>query len=254
MYDRIKKEYPYLYETHLHTAEGSACGRNTGREMAAACKEYGYTGIFVTDHNWGGNTAVDREKPWDEWVNEFCKGYEGAKEEGDRIGLDVFFGYEAGFYGTEFLIYGIDKTWMLENPAIRQADVKMQYDLVHAGGGMVIHAHPYREEAYIPEVRLFPEWVDGVEGVNAMHSNPHSLAHNDPNFDTKAVVYAEKHHLPMTAGSDIHRTELLGGGVAFRRKLTSAADYIQAVLSGEDYVLTNGEYWYRKDGKRLEME
>ena len=148
---------------------------------------------------------------------------------------------------------GVDKEWMLENPAIWRADVKEQYELVHAAGGMVIHAHPYREEDYIPEVRLFPEWVDGVEGINATHSSSRSLAHNDPNFDTKAIAYAAKHHLPMTAGSDIHRTTLLGGGVAFRRKLTSAADYITAVLSGEDYVLTNGEYWYSKEGERLEM-
>ena len=197
--------------------------------------------------------SVDRKKTWEEWVGEFCTGYENAKAEGDRIGLDVFFGYEAGFCGTEFLIYGVDKEWMLENPAIWRADVKEQYELVHAAGGMVIHAHPYREEDYIPEVRLFPEWVDGVEGINATHSSSRSLAHNDPNFDTKAIAYAAKHHLPMTAGSDIHRTTLLGGGVAFRRKLTSAADYITAVLSGEDYVLTNGEYWYSKEGERLEM-
>lgn len=249
--DKIKKEYPYLYETHLHTSEASACGASTGQEMARACKEYGYTGIFVTDHNWGGNTAVDRSLPWDEWVNEFCKGYENAKAEGDKIGLDVFFGYEAGFHATEFLLYGIDKEWMLANPDIRQADIEEQYKLVHANGGMVIHAHPYREEGYIPEVRLFPEWVDGVEGVNAMHSNFHSRAHNDPEFDKRAIAYAEKHHLPITAGSDIHATNLLGAGVAFKRKLASPADYIKAVLSGEDYVLTNGEFWYNKEGKVL---
>lgn len=249
--DKIKKEYPYLYETHLHTSEASACGASTGQEMARACKEYGYTGIFVTDHNWGGNTAVDRSLPWDEWVNEFCKGYENAKAEGDKIGLDVFFGYEAGFHATEFLLYGIDKEWMLANPCIRQADIEEQYRLVHANGGMVIHAHPYREEGYIPEVRLFPEWVDGVEGVNAMHSNSHSKAHNNPEFDKRAISYAREHKLPMTAGSDIHATNLLGAGVAFKRKLASPADYIKAVLSGEDYVLTNGECWYNKEGKVL---
>ena len=249
--DKIKKEYPYLYETHIHTSEGSACSIATGQEMARACKEYGYTGIFITDHNWGGNTAVDRSLPWDEWVNVFCKGYENAKAEGDKIGLDVFFGYEAGFHGTEFLLYGIDKEWMLANPGIRQADIEEQYKLVHANGGMVIHAHPYREEGYIPEVRLFPEWVDGVEGVNAMHSNSHSRAHNNPEFDKRAIAYAKKHHFPMTAGSDIHTTNLFGGGVAFKRKLASPADYIKAVLSGEDYVLTNGECWYNKEGKVL---
>lgn len=246
MYDKIREKYPYFYETHLHTSQGSACGHNTGREMARACREYGYSGIFITDHNWGGNTAIDRNLPWDEWVDEFCKGYEDAKEEGDRIGLDVFFGYEAGFEGTEFLIYGIDKAWMHAHPAIRRADIEQQYRLVHADGGMVIHAHPYREEGYIPEIRLFPEWVDGVETVNAMHTNSRSKAHNDPSFDTKAAVFARKHRLPVTAGSDIHEKALLGAGIAFKKKLTSPADYIKAILSGEDYVLTNGECWYNK--------
>lgn len=251
IHDKVKDVYPYFYETHLHTAEGSACGHASGREMARACKEYGYTGIFVTDHNWGGNTAVDRAKPWKEWVNEFCKGYENAEAEGKRIGLDVFFGYEAGYRGTEFLLYGIDKDWMLANPGIRQANIEQQYRMVRQNGGMVIHAHPYREEGYIPEVRLFPEWVDGVEGVNAMHSNLRSRAHFDPAFDERAIRYAGEHELPMTAGSDIHFTDLLGGGIAFRRRLASSGDYVRAILGGEDYVLTNGEYWYRKDGSRL---
>lgn len=251
MSDRIRKEYPFLYETHLHTSEASACAVNTGKEMAKACKEYGYTGIFVTDHNWGGNTAIDKRKPWDEWVNEFCTGYENAKAEGDKIGLDVFFGYEAGFHGTEFLLYGIDKEWMLAHPAIRHADIEEQYRLIHQNNGMVIHAHPYREEGYIPEVRLFPEWVDGVEGVNAMHSHSKSRAHHHPEFDVKAIAYAGIHHFPLTAGSDIHNTNILGAGVAFKRRLTSAADYVKAVLSDEDYVLTNGECWYNKEGKTL---
>ena len=87
------KDYPYLYETHLHTSQASACARYTGAEMAKACKAAGYTGIIVTDHNWGGNTAVNRMLPWRTWVNEFAKGYEDAARMGKRIGLDVFFGY-----------------------------------------------------------------------------------------------------------------------------------------------------------------
>ena len=36
-----RKEYPYLYETHLHTMEGSACAHCSGEEMAKACKAAG---------------------------------------------------------------------------------------------------------------------------------------------------------------------------------------------------------------------
>jgi hypothetical protein len=244
----IREQYPYLYETHLHTSEVSACARSTGAEMARACKEYGYAGIFVTDHHFGGNTRVDRSLPWEEWVDRFCEGYEHVKAEGDRIGLDVFFGYESGFHATEFLIYGVDKEWMKSHPELRGGTIEEQYRLVHEAGGMVVHAHPYREEDYIPEIRLFPQWVDAVEGVNATHSNTKSMAHNDPAYDERAIAYAKEHKLPMTAGSDIHTTALFGGGVAFQRKLDSAQDYKKAILGGEDYVLTNGEVWYDKFG------
>ena len=126
-----------------------------------------------------------------------------------------------------------------------------QYRLIHQAGGMVIHAHPFREEAYIPEIRLFPNAVDGVEGINATHSNPLSPSHNNPEFDVLAVNYAREHGLPMTAGSDIHSSSLFGGGVAFARKITSAQDYCQAILGGEDYILTNGAVWYDKNGNSI---
>lgn len=244
----VREQYPYLYETHLHTSESSACARSTGAQMARACKEYGYTGIFVTDHNWGGNTATDRSLPWEQWVDAFVLGYENAKAEGDRIGLDVFFGYEAGYHGTEFLLYGVDAGWMKAHPQIQTATVEEQYRLVHEAGGLVIHAHPYREEFYIPEIRLYPEWVDGVEGINATHSNPKSTGHNNPAYDERAIKYARLHNLPMSAGSDIHGTNLFGGGVAFRRRLSSAKDYVHAILTGEDYVLTDGAKWYDRCG------
>lgn len=252
MKSEILKQYPYLYETHLHTRQGSACGANTGYDMAKAAHEAGYAGIIVTDHNWGGNTAIDRSLPWEEWVLQFEKGYLDAKRYGDAHDFDVFFGYEAGFQGTEFLIYGVDAKWMLDHPEIRTATVEEQYLLIHEAGGMVIHAHPYREEWYIPEIRLFPEHVDGVEGVNATHSCHLSGCHNDPRYDVRAIGYANEHKLPMTAGSDIHSTLMFGGGTAFKRRLTSIQDYCKAILSGEDYVLTNGDEMFDKYGNRID--
>lgn len=245
------KDYPYLYETHLHTCQSSACAHNTGYEMAKAAHEMGYAGIIVTDHNWGGNTSVNRKLPWKEFVETFAKGYLAAKSYGDTHDFDVFFGYEAGFRGTEFLIYGIDPDWMIAHPEIKTATIEEQYQLIHAAGGMVIHAHPFREEPYIPEIRLLPEYVDGVEGINATHSNKKSLGHNDPAYDSRAISYANEHHLPLSAGSDIHTTNLFGGGVAFKRRLTSIQDFCKAIKSGEDYVLTNGDYVADKFGNKL---
>lgn len=246
-----REDYPYLYETHMHTSESSKCASSTGAEMARACKGAGYTGIIVTDHNWYGNNCIDRSLPWNRWVEEFCKGYEHAKEWGDQNDLQVFFGYEANYRGTEFLIYGVDKQWMKEHPQIKDATIEEQYRLIHEVGGLVIQAHPFRKEDYIPEICLFPEWSDGAEGINATHSCHLSKSHNQPEWDDMAIRYCKVNGLPMTAGSDVHTTGIFGGGVAFRRKLTSIQDYCHAIVSGEDYILTNGDTWFAKTGEPL---
>lgn len=235
------KRFPYLYETHLHTMEGSACAHNTAAEMVYAYKRAGYTGIMVTDHFFYGNTSVDRSLSWQDWVEAYCKGYENAKKAGDEIGLQVFFGWEASYQGTDFLVYGLDKEWLLKHPEIKDAGIEEQYRLVHADGGMVIHAHPYREAFYIPEIRLFPEYVDAVEGLNASHKNSEKRTEDGrPLYDAQAQEYAAKYDLPMTGGSDIHSINLLGGGMAFERKLTDVFDYMKAVRNREGRLLEAG--------------
>ncbi len=251
---KIHPEFPYVYETHLHTCEASACGRSTGAEMARACYEAGYTGIFVTDHFVYGNTCVDRSLPWSEWVELFCKGYEHAKEEGDKLGLQVWFGWEANYQATEFLIYGLDKQWLLDHPEIRDCTIPEQFELVNGSGGLVVHCHPYREEWYIPEVRLFPEYIHAVETANATHTSARSTSHNSAEFDVKATEYAKKHNFPMTGGSDIHYTDLFYGGVAFQRKLTDPLDYKKALLNREPrLLLTGNETLLGEDFHRAEI-
>lgn len=245
------KEYKYLYETHLHTNQGSACGQNSGVEMAKAAKEYGYAGIIVTEHNWGGNTCVPRELPWDEWVDLFIKGYEGALEYGKEHDLDVFWGYEAGYNATEFLIYGVSPEWLKEHPEMKEAGIPEQFEIITKAGGLVVHAHPYREEWYIPEIRLFPEYVHAVEGINATHSNHKSKSHNDPEYDARGIAYANEHHFPMTAGSDVHSVNMFGGGVLFKKRIKSTQEYKKMILSG-DYMLTNGDVVYDRFGNVVE--
>lgn len=230
----------YLYETHMHTSEGSACAHNNGREMARAFADAGYTGIIITDHFFYGNTAVDRKLSWSEWVEKYCLGYEHAKEEGDKLGLQVFFGWESGYQGTEFLIYGPDKQWLLAHPEIKDATIAEQFSLVHEGGGIVCHAHPFREASYISDIRLFPEYVDAVEGVNASHSSFAKRSLQHPEYNERALIYAEEHNFPLTAGSDQHNTDMIWGGMVFPRKLTDIRDFNRAVLNREALQLLDG--------------
>lgn len=246
-----REHYPYLYETHMHTNLVSACAWNTPEEMALAAKKAGYAGIFITEHNWRGNSCIDRSIPWPQWIDRMAQSYYDAKKVGDEIGLSVFFAYEAGFFdlphhGAEFLIYGLTPEWLKAHPELRDMDAPEHLALVRGAGAMAVHAHPFRWAPYIPQVFLLPEHVDAVEAINAAHSNSRYGAERAP-CDADAIAYARQHDFPMTAGSDIHNSDLLGGGVAFKRPITSVADYCRAILGREDYVLTNGEsVWDRK--------
>ncbi|MGN0401622.1 MAG: PHP domain-containing protein [Acetatifactor sp.] len=236
---KMKDRKSYLYETHLHTSEGSACARSTGAEIAKAYSKAGYAGIIVTNHFFYGNTAVDRSLPWEQWVEGYCLGYEEAKKEGDKLGLQVFFGWESGYGGPEFLVYGLDKAWLLCHQEIKDATVEEQYELVHEGGGIVIQAHPYREAPYIHKIALFPDYVDGVEGYNASHSSL-ALSKRHPEYNDRAVAYAGEHRFPMTAGSDQHSTGMLWGGMEFSRRLKDIQDFNHAVLNREALRLLDG--------------
>jgi histidinol phosphatase-like PHP family hydrolase len=220
----------YRYETHLHTREASACAICSGAEQARYYKAAGYAGIIVTDHFFNGNSSVPRELVWEERIDLFCKGYENAKAEGDKIGLSVFFGWEAGFKGTEFLIYGLDKAWLKSHPDILAWSVEEQYRRVHEDGGYVVHAHPFRVRPYIKEVRLYPDYVDAVEAINVGHRNEE--------FDRQAAVYAKKHKLPVTAGTDAHGFENMHSGLAFHHKIEDIGGFIESIKSGR-YELIN---------------
>lgn len=240
-----REQYPYLYETHLHTSMVSACAHNTPEEMVRAAKRAGYTGIFVTEHNWRANSCIDKTLPWEAWIDAMAGSYYAAKAEGEKVGLQVFFAYEAGFHGTphhgaDFLVYGLSPQWLKAHPQLRDMGVKEHLQFVRSAGAMVIHAHPYREAAYIPQVFLFPEDVDGVEVLNGAHSSPKSGNHNSLKADQLAAEYARAQGLPMTAGSDIHCADLFGGGVALRQPIYSPEDYCAVIRQDWDRVLTNG--------------
>ena len=213
----------YLYETHLHTSQGSACGVSRGRDYVQSYQDLGYTGIIVTDHFFGGNCAINRKLPWENFVNGFCRGYEEAREEGARRGLNVFFGWEQTFEGDDYLVYGLDKEWLLKHPEVCHWTRKEQIEEVRRYGGCVVQAHPFRQYYYIYRLRL-SSCVDGVEAANSG---------NERAYDALAWAYAKKVKVTATAGSDIHSVEDIRPdsvfGVYLDKKMETISDYVDAV-------------------------
>jgi len=218
----------HLYETHLHTSLSSACGASRGSEYIKMYKDIGYSGIIITDHFYNGNTAISKTLPWKEWVNRFYFGYEEARNEGERQGFDVFFGWEETFDGCDdYLVYGLDKEWLLENPQARNWSRIEQYKTVRAAGGCVIQAHPFRQRSYINRVVLSTGCVDGVEAANA--------GNGEPSFDALAMRYAQKLKLPYIAGSDVHYADQIKCGDIFgvflKEKVNSIDGFVNAVCN-----------------------
>lgn len=224
----------YKYELHMHTKEGSACGKTSGADMVDFYMENGYAGMIVTDHFYHGNTAPDRSLPWKEFVAQYAKGYHSAHKAAEGKDFDVFFGVEVkGRDWDEYIILGLAPEWYSNHPELRDAVGTEFLDIVRDAGAFVIHAHPYRERSYMlsKTVALFPDRVDAVEVRNC--GNP-------PEVDRRALEYAKEIGLPMTGGSDNHnadREEVPLSGIALPFRCRTLSALTEAIRDKKHRVL-----------------
>ena len=214
----------YLYETHAHTCTGFPCGKNTGDELARYFKELGYTGMILTDHILRSEAeSVSTKAAWEARVNRLCLGYEMAKAEGERIGLDVFQGWEYGEGWNHFLCYGLGRDWLMANPDCLQWDPVKYLHEIRAAGGFVVQAHPFREG--VTSYLLVPQETDGVEVISASRSDE---------ANRHAEDYCRSYGKIRHAGTDIHWLNYPRlSGVEGKRRFADLRDYIEGLKAGE---------------------
>lgn len=212
----------YLYETHLHTSAVSACASSSPAQQVQAYKEKGYTGIIITDHFVNGNSKCSPNLPWDKKMAFFIAGYQEAKKEGERCGLDVFLGWEYCLYGTEFLTYGLSFDFLLAHPGIDKMTVNEYSALVRKNKGYLAQAHPFRQDSWIKNPwPVEASLMDGIEVYNA--KMPYET-------NAKAYAFARKHNLPVQAGSDSHHIDSsFASGIILNNKAKSIFDIIDAI-------------------------
>lgn len=224
----------YTYEVHLHTDESSICGRTPAREYIPFYIDQGYDGIVVTDHFYGNPSYVpNRSDPWQKQVDEYCRGYEEALDEGIRRGLKVFFGIEQQFANDECLIYGPDKQWLLDHPDMPHWNRRQLYDEVEKIGGCIVLAHPFRVRDYVKKISL-NTCVHAVEIFNRA---------NRPVDDAYAAAYADHYHYPVTAGSDMHDIKKPDHlyGVIFDEPWQDLFSYVNAIRQRRPFGLKADE-------------
>lgn len=222
----------YKYETHLHTSPVSRCAKATVEESLEFYKKAGYDGVFITNHFLDGNINVDKSRPYEEQLEFYFSDYEKALELSKTVGIKVFGGVELSYWGTDFLVYGLDKKWFLAHPEIMSMKRSEELTFMMENGALIIQAHPFREASYMDHIRLFPRHVHGVEIFNV---------HRSEEENNMAKTYCEYYDLIKFAGSDNHtaskQKEL--AGVCFEEPICSIEDFIEKVKSGKAQIFTD---------------
>ena len=233
----------YFYDLHVHSKECSGCAASTAPEQVIAAKNAGYSGFALTNHFLTGNNCVPKELSWEERVLYYWNAYLDAKKVGDEIDFDVFFGIEHNYgHAQEILIYGIDLDFLVSNPDFCSLSGEEICDRVHAVGGFVSHAHPFRERSYIPkgDYQMDFSYLDAIEIYNSG---------NLENEDIRAQELCKRLDIAYTAGNDLHWTEHLAtfpnAGLVFDHRLRTNEDLLDALRSRKGVLRHSGDRFFK---------
>ena len=223
----------YYYELHMHTSDTSRCGRSPAADMVAAYRQKGFTGVVVTDHLMNVQSHAEPETDWNRRVEKQLAGYYAALEAGEKLGLTVYCGWELTYQDNaeDYLTLGLSPQFLYDHPWLERYDIERYRDAVHAAGGILVRAHPYRRAWYIKKPYVEREGIsDAIEVFNGGNS---SQEEND-----MALAYAQKHNMPMTGGSDAHHVdETARGYIALEKKAESYAELCEAIRTGKAIVM-----------------
>lgn len=230
-------ERQYKYEMHLHTRACSGCAKSSGEEFVEKAKKLGFAGFVITNHFYHGNSAIDRNLPWRDFVGGYAKDYENVKKYAEKYDIDVLFGVEEGYgeRGNHALIYGLSPDVIADAPEFKDMSIAELSAFVHKNGGFLAFAHPYRDLSDLDAPQPYPDmrYGDAIEVFNAGNSAESNRA---------AFEYAERTGVQTISGSDTHQTSSFGqGGLIFSRRLYTSENLVRDLFE-KRYRLIITEY------------
>lgn len=189
-------------DIHVHTSTYSPCGRSTPDEMIRRAMALGLDGLVLTEHNvlW----------PDDE-LERLRARYPGIRLFG---GIEV-----TSEAGDHYLVYGTRDGACIRQGLPGEEIVRG----VHARGGVVVLAHPYR---YGPGV---PAWLEEwpVDGIEICSNNMLNYAHE------RAVALCRRVGIRPVAASDGHHVDTVGlYGLRMHCAIETDRDLCGALLDG----------------------
>lgn len=213
-------------EMHVHTSEVSPCACVKAKDIVVLYRQAGYDAIVVTDHF--NNYVLEQYKGSEKQkVERYLKGYLKAKEEGERIGLKVFFGIESHLLPerADFLFYGATPDFLLEYPKLYELSQKEAFEVCCRHGILFLQAHPFRHQG-----PRNPEYMHGMEVYNGNLRNP---SHNA----LTAQFVRQYPQFILTSGSDFHMYEDVGCGGMFLPDISDETELAKVLKEGSDVSL-----------------
>lgn len=209
-------------DLHVHTKYSGDSTSEPVKIMKYALKR-GLDGVAVTDHN-------------------TTKGWKDMVDTGKEFDLEVVRGVEAlvDYNGERFEILGL---FMKEDVETRE--LYKFLDQVKEQGGITSIPHPFDPFKHTPNN---PEFlVESIDAIEVFNARCPSVVYNK-----KALNFAKKHDLGMTAGSDAHTPEEVGNAYTVA-DVDNLEDFKKAILEGKTKI--NGRliksssrirYWFNK--------
>lgn len=181
-----------LIDMHAHTSGISRCCRADAYGVLTAAMEAGIDGLILCNHYDGG--YVDEKGPA-AFAEKYIAEYYHTAMVAAEMGMRLYFGIEVTARkhgGTHILVYGIEPSFVRENPEIYDYTLSEIYAAAHAKGGLVVQAHPFRGKGHV----LDAAYLDGVE------INCHPLY--DDTHCGRMQQIAHEAGIIVTCGGDYH--------------------------------------------------
>lgn len=208
----------YKYDLHMHSCEGSMCSNTPIVDMVRYMHGKGFSGAVITNHFINGYTRLYNPLTWDEYCEQYMKGYYNGLKVAAELDFDLIFGLEECYCsGHEFLCYGLNPDFICSHPELWHASIKQWREITKPLGAVIVYAHPFRGCNDIPDVSL----VDGIELYNAG---------NNKKENDRAMEIFGNTDLIFTAGGDKHNPPFdYSYGVVFDRKIRNSAELASAL-------------------------
>jgi predicted metal-dependent phosphoesterase TrpH len=193
------------FDMHIHTSRHSPDSVINPFSLVRHAAELGLTGVVITEHDWL-------------WTEQELDELRAATPE-----VQVYAGIEVSAAEGHFLCYGVTDPLRLPK-GIHVKDLCRE---VHAQGGAVVAAHPYRWGQDFDSILIQEPLLDGLEIMSSNMDEP---------CRTKARACWSNHPTPWAAlgNSDAHTLEKVAQCyTVFSEPIRDQMDLLEALRSGQ---------------------